>query len=158
VPLIVRWPGKIQPNTTADQFVALTDVFATLAEITGSPIPRWAGEDSFSMLSAWTGGNAPTREQLVLQSYTGMMCIRDARWKLILGTEGSGGHQNVTPDWTPNSTGWDRINRITVGQLYDLKTDPYERANAFKQQPEIVAKLRKRLEDIVYQDRSRPLD
>ncbi|MFZ4777007.1 MAG: hypothetical protein ACOYM3_16680 [Terrimicrobiaceae bacterium] len=59
--------GKIKPGTTASQFVSVTDVFATLAEITGSPVPRWAGEESFSMLPAWTGDTAPTRDQLVLR-------------------------------------------------------------------------------------------
>jgi arylsulfatase A len=158
VPMIVRWPGKVQPGTTAVPFVATTDLFATLAEITKTTLPRWAGEDSFSMLSAWTGGKTQSRDFLVLQSYTGILGIRDERWKLILGTAGSGGHQGHTPGWVPNATGWDRIGTITVGQLYDLQSDPYEQRNLFDEKADVVSRLRQKLEDIVYQDRSRPLD
>jgi len=157
VPLIVRWPGRIAAGTTADHLVCLTDVLATLNEVVGGRMPRWAGEDSFSMLSAWLGGKQPTRDHVVLSSYTGVLSIRDERWKLILGTEGSGGRQGTTPGWLPNQTGWDRIKTIGIGQLYDLQNDPYERSDLFKQHPEIVARLRERLERIVLEDRSRPL-
>ena len=110
------------------------------------------------MLSAWLGAKNPTRDHVVLQSYTGVLSIRDERYKLILGTGGSGGRQGTTPDWQPNQTGWDRIKTIDVGQLYDLANDPYERTNLFKSQPEIVARLRERLEKIVFEDRSRSLN
>jgi hypothetical protein len=50
----------------------------------------------------------------------------------------------------------DQIRKITVGQLYDLERDPYEQSNLFDQQPEIVAKLRERLQQLVHEDRSRP--
>jgi hypothetical protein len=58
----------------------------------------------------------------------------------------------------PTLGGFDRIRTINVGQLYDLENDPYERSNLFKEQPEVVAKLRERLERIVLEDRSRALD
>ena len=87
-----------------------------------------------------------------------MLSLRDERWKLILTTEGSGGRQDATPGWAPNQTGWDRIKTIAVGQLYDLEQDPYERDNLFSRHPEIVARLRERLERIVLEDRSRPFD
>lgn len=158
VPMIVRWPGKITPGVTADPLVCLTDVLATLCEIVGATMPRWAGEDSYSMLPIWMGAKAAIRDHVILQTYTGVLAIRDQRWKLILGTEGSGGREATTPGWVPTQGGWDRIRTITVGQLYDLENDPYERSNLFKQHPEIVAKMRERLERIVLEDRSRALD
>jgi arylsulfatase A len=158
VPMIVRWPGRIAPGTTASQMVCLTDLLATLGEIAGTTLPRWAGEDSFSMLPAWLGATQPTRDHVVLVSYTGVLTLRDERWKLILGTEGSGGRQGTSPGWAPNQTGWDRIKTIGVGQLYDLENDPYERTNLFNRHPDTVARLRDRLESIVLEDRSRALD
>ena len=134
--------------------VCLTDLLATLAEIAGVPLPRWAGEDSFSMRSAWLGGTGPIRDHLLLQSYTGVLAIREGRWKLILGTEGSGGHQGVTPGWMPNQGGWIKSAR-SPSASFDLETDPYEQTNLFDQQPEIVAKLRERLQQLVHEDRSR---
>ena len=133
-------------------------MLATLCEIVGATMPRWAGEDSYTMLPVWMGAKEATRDHVVLQTYTGVLIIRDQHWKLILGTEGSGGHQTATPDWAPNFGGWDRIRDINVGQLYNLGKDPYERSNLFGQHPDIVARLRQRLEKVVLEDRSRPLD
>ena len=157
VPFIVRWPGRIKPGTTADQMVCHTDVLSTLADITDVHIPVWAGEDSFSMRAAWLGEKTPVRDHVVLQSYTGVLSLIEHPWKLILGTEGSGGHQDVTPGWMPVLEGWDRISKIATGQLYDLQKDPYETVSLFSQQPEIADRMRQRLEKVVLADRSRPL-
>jgi arylsulfatase A-like enzyme len=39
VPLIVRWPGKIQPGTICDDLVDLSDFFPTLCDLTGAKLP-----------------------------------------------------------------------------------------------------------------------
>jgi arylsulfatase A-like enzyme len=39
VPLIVRWPGHIQPGT-CDDLVDLSDIFPTLCELTGAKLPE----------------------------------------------------------------------------------------------------------------------
>ncbi len=40
VPLIVRWPGQIQPGTTCQDLVDLSDMFPTLCELTGAKLPE----------------------------------------------------------------------------------------------------------------------
>ena len=39
------------------------------------------------MRAAWLGGKEPTRDHVVLQSYTGILAIVQGQWKLVLGTE-----------------------------------------------------------------------
>jgi arylsulfatase A-like enzyme len=39
VPLIVRWPGRIQPGSTCKDLVDLSDFFPTLCELTGARLP-----------------------------------------------------------------------------------------------------------------------
>ena len=39
VPLIVRWPGQIQPGKVCDDLVDLSDFLPTLCELTGAPLP-----------------------------------------------------------------------------------------------------------------------
>lgn len=39
VPLIIRWPGKIDPGTTCDDLVDFTDLMPTLCELTGAALP-----------------------------------------------------------------------------------------------------------------------
>jgi arylsulfatase A-like enzyme len=40
VPLIVRWPGKIQLNSVCKDLVDLSDIFPTLCELTGAKLPE----------------------------------------------------------------------------------------------------------------------
>jgi arylsulfatase A len=39
VPLLVRWPGHIQPGSTCEDLVDLSDIFPTLCELTGAKLP-----------------------------------------------------------------------------------------------------------------------
>jgi arylsulfatase A-like enzyme len=40
IPLLVRWPGHIQPRSTCEDLVDLSDVFPTLCELTGATLPE----------------------------------------------------------------------------------------------------------------------
>ena len=40
VPLIVRWPGKIKEESNCDDLIDFTDIFPTLCEIAGAPLPE----------------------------------------------------------------------------------------------------------------------
>ena len=40
VPLIVCWPGHIQPGSTCENLVDLSDIFPTLCELTGAKLPE----------------------------------------------------------------------------------------------------------------------
>ena len=67
VPMVIRWPGHIQPGTTCEQTMCLVDFFATFAQLTGYQIPDNAAEDSASdpcpldggQPGAYPGGHRP---------------------------------------------------------------------------------------------------
>ena len=40
VPLIVRWPGRIKPGSVCDDLIDFSDVFPTLCELSGAPLPQ----------------------------------------------------------------------------------------------------------------------
>jgi arylsulfatase A-like enzyme len=40
-PLMVRWPGKIKPNSTSDAMVQNIDFAPTLLDAAGVPVPNW---------------------------------------------------------------------------------------------------------------------
>ena len=42
VPLMVRWPGRIKSGAVCEDLIDLTDVFPTLCEMTGAPMPKAA--------------------------------------------------------------------------------------------------------------------
>ena len=39
VPLLVRWPGRVEPGTTCDDLIDFADLLPTLCEIAGAPLP-----------------------------------------------------------------------------------------------------------------------
>ena len=46
VPLVVRWPGHVSPNSFSDQLICLTDFYATLAAVCRQKLPTRGAEDS----------------------------------------------------------------------------------------------------------------
>jgi len=159
VPLIVRWPGVVNAGSVSRVLVALTDVLATVAELTNQPLAWNTGEDSFSFLYELLG-NKPeqqVRESLVLNSFTGLMGIRQGPWKLIAGQGGGGpyGEEKDKIHMTPHKWNYPENRDNPPGQLYNLDEDPGETNNLYYSNPEVVVRLRSKLRDIQYSGRSR---
>ena len=132
VPFVVRWPGKVQPGTTWQHPVCLTDLLATVAEITSAKLPPNAGEDSCSFLPALLGRNdGPTREATIHQSMGGDLAIRQGPWKLIFRKNGS-------------------------RELYHLETDLSETKDVIATNAEIAAKLTALMQRYIAEGRSTP--
>lgn len=148
IPLIARWPGRIQAGSTRHDLVCLTDLFATVAAAVGVPLPTDAAEDSFNLLPALEGRalRAPIREAIVHHSNDGTFAIRQGRWKLAfaLGSHGFSDPVDIVPK--PGEA---------KGQLYDLEIDPAEQHNLWLQEPEIVARLTALLKKYQVEGRSR---
>lgn len=144
VPFFVRWPGEVGAGSVQEDVVGLTDVFATLAEIVGEPLPGNAAEDSFSFLSLLRGQKrARPRAPLIHHSSNGMFAIRDGRWKLVAGN-GSGGREQ--PRGEPFGRPY---------QLFDLATDPSERRSVYEEHRTVAIRLEQELERIRSRGRSR---
>ena len=145
IPLIVRWPGRIEPGSTSDQLTSLTDLMATLAAVVGTDLPQETAEDSFNMLPVWLGeqGDQPVRPYLLQQTISLAMSIRQGRWK-FLDHRGSGGNNY---ERSPQLRPYALLNTApdAPGQLYDLETDPGETRNLYFEQPEIVSRLQQLL-------------
>jgi arylsulfatase A-like enzyme len=145
VPLVVRAPGDAGPGRVEGRLVSLLDLLPTVASLAGVPLPAGAAPDGVGFASALADG-APSggaaladgREHLVLHSEAGVFALRAGRWKLIEGTEGSGGWP--PPEGGPPVPG-------APGQLYDLEADPQERWNRFAERPDVVARLQALLDE-----------
>ncbi|QGQ96570.1 DUF4976 domain-containing protein [Paenibacillus psychroresistens] len=137
VPLIMRWPGVIAPNSYCDEFVyPLLDLPPSLLEFSGSPLPtnhRFHGQSIQPLLKAT---NEITWRDEVVATYNGQQfglytqrMIRTRDWKYV----------------------W---NTTDVDELYDMQRDPNELHNVISHpsNSHVVQELRKRLYDILYQD------
>ena len=149
-PLIIRWPGVVQPGAVSDELICLTDLMATSAAIVEYDLPDDAGEDSYNILPALTGdtGKASMRESVIHHSCFGVFSIRQDAWKLILETQGSGG-------WPPPSGGGPEMG--APGQLYNLREDPQETTNLWDHRIDVVKRLIELLKTYKEGGRSVPL-
>jgi len=149
IPFVVRWPAGIKAGASTDQTFCLTDLTATMAEITGYHLPDNAAEDSVSSLALWNGmATGPVRETTVHHSINGSFSIRKGKWKLEL-CPGSGG-------WSDPKPGCEDEDLLPPVQLYDLSADIGERSNVQAEYPEIVEELKDLLTKYVREGRSTP--
>ena len=120
LPFIVRWDGAIAAGTN-DALVSLVDLGATFAALRGVTMPQEALPDSFDQSATFLDSAKPSaRGNLICQDYR--LNLREGNWKYIV--PGPAGN-------TPGPK-----NNPLNGELYDLTTDPAEKTNLVKRQPE----------------------
>ncbi len=143
VPLIVRWPNRIKPNTSSDQMVSLTDIFATCVEVVGAERPDDGAEDSLSFLSSLLGkADDDRRTTIVNHSNHGEFAYREGPWKLVYKMSG----RNLQ-----ESRG-----KPTIAELYKLDTDIAEQSDLSKQHPEVTKRMTHGLKSLIERGTSRP--
>jgi arylsulfatase A-like enzyme len=151
VPFLARWPRAIKAGTRSAEIICLTDLLATCAALTGTELPRDAGEDSYNVLPAMLGktGTRPIREATIVQAATGGFAVRQGKWKLEL---------------MPSSGGYYRLSSEEVAaqglppvQLYDLEADIRETNNLEAKHPDVVTHLTALLKQYTQAGRSVPL-
>jgi arylsulfatase A-like enzyme len=142
VPLVVRWPQRIQADSQSDQLVCLTDLFATCAEVLGQEVPDRGAEDSLSFLPALLGTRANiARTTVVNHSNHGEFAYRDGPWKLVFKMSGENLQQSR--------------GEPTIAELYNLDTDIAEANDLSKSHPKVVADMTKFLEQLITRGTSR---
>ncbi len=147
-PFIVRWPGKIEPGSTSDQLLCLTDVMPTLAAVLGYDLPADAAEDGFNMLPALQDVKLanPIRPHILHQTIKLDLAIREGNWK-YLDHRGSGGNNYEKEGaWSMREYALEEKDPSAPGQLYNLATDPGETTNLYSAYPDKVSQLKTHLE------------
>lgn len=148
VPLIVKWPGHIQPGKVTRGLACHTDVYATLEAIAGNSEEFAGGEDGFSLVPFFQGKEHSARTGLVSHSIDGSFAIREGDWKLCL-CYGSGG-------WSAPKEKQAKADGLPALQLFNLVKDASETDNVAEHYPEKVTALLRLLDDWVKNGRSTP--
>ena len=142
IPFIVRWPNKIEANTTNDKLICQTNLMATCAEVAGLNMAESTGVDSYSILPMLEDQKVKTNYNLVVHhSINGKFSIRNKKWKLEL-TPGSGG-------WSNPRDSKAIAEKLPEIQLYNMKKDKEETTNLAHKRKRIVKKLTTALAEIV---------
>ncbi|WP_082379314.1 sulfatase family protein [Pseudalgibacter alginicilyticus] len=147
IPFIVRWPVLVKEGTESKELICLTDLFATISEITKTSLPSNGAEDSFSFLPALKQKPINSeRNGVIHHSISGHFAYRQGKWKLLLA-KGSGG-------WTAPRE-HEVAENAPIAQLYNLEKDPSETTNLYETEPEIVKQLLKDLKTDIYSGATR---
>ena len=154
VPLIVKWGdgafgrSPLPPGSAIDALVGIQDMYATLAALTGTPLPIDQARDSFNLLPLLMGETTAIRDHMVQEADSpednapdgGIsdrhFAYRSGPWKLVFDSA-----------------------RNPVG-LYNLEVDPLETTNLRSQQAQSarVAEMRMALDTALSSDRTAPRD
>jgi arylsulfatase A-like enzyme len=137
VPMIIRWPGTVKPDTVSNEITSLIDFFPTLLEAAGEPNiteelkkgkKAKNGEtykvhlDGYSLVPYFTGKTKThARKGFMYFADDGsVFAVRYNNWKFVFIEQDTRGTYEV---WVAPY----RINRIP--KIFNLRTDPFETAD-----------------------------
>ena len=137
VPGILSWPGTVKPGVS-DKLLCQVDMPATFAELLRVKLPSGAAPDSENHLNTWLNQGGKGREYLVLQNVNNNLSIEDGKWKFIAPGKGAAYNQQTNTE----------LGNLNQDQLYNLSSDIGEKSNVASQNPEIVGKLKAKLDQV----------
>lgn len=123
IPMLARWPGKIEAGTSTDHPSAQYDVLATISDLLDIEVAE--PNDGISFLPTLRGdAAAQEKHEFMYWEFPergGHVALTKGDWKIV--------RQRV------------RNNRDKPWELYNLKEDQAEKNNVADQHPEIVKEL-----------------
>ncbi|MCC4211218.1 sulfatase family protein [Leeuwenhoekiella parthenopeia] len=139
VPTIVYWEGKAIPGVN-DALISQVDLYASLANLTASPLQKGEAIDSKDLSEVLLGKSNVGRSVMVEESFT--LALRNKNWKFIDAMPGKKG----LPTFIARKGIEDGASHEM--QLYNLSLDPSEQINIAKDHPELVKTLKSKLDSI----------
>ncbi|MEM9399716.1 MAG: arylsulfatase [Verrucomicrobiota bacterium] len=133
VPMIARWPGKIQAGSETNHLSAFWDVMPTLCAISGVQPP--IGIDGINFLPTFLGYKTQQKQHEYLY------------WAHY---EGQGKRAALTQKWKAVQEGMFKEKRGSI-MLFDIKADLSEQNDLAAQHPEIIERF-----EAIFEEADRP--
>ena len=128
VPGIVRWPGKVEAGSTNRTPVIGSDLFSTVLDVAGIPLPSDRTIDGVSILPTFEGKGLQRCVPLYWRNHLARanihVALRDGDWKIL------GSHD------------------LQEFQLYKIETDWQEKEEVSEKYPEVFARLKAKLIEV----------
>ncbi len=121
-PLIVHWPGRVQPNSFTNKVGHIIDLLPTCADVAGAKYPEtYNGNailpvEGLTMLPIFEGNTRKGHDTLYWE-WAGNRAVREGKWKLC----------------------WDK--KVKQWELYDLVADRTETNDLAKKHPQRTERL-----------------
>jgi arylsulfatase A-like enzyme len=133
-PAIAWWPGTIPAGRTSAELSCTMDLFATIHKIVDIPLPADRTLDSFDIRGVLLGTSPSPRQSFFYYRGTRLMAARMGPWKAhFLTQSGYGGPAEPAAHDPP--------------LLYNLERDPAEKHDVAKDHPDVIADIRKLVEE-----------
>jgi arylsulfatase A-like enzyme len=140
-PFIARMPGRIPAGTVSSGLSSTMDLLPTIARLAGTTLP-----DAVDGVDIWPEltGDRPYMERDLLLFFDGwqMQCVRWGPWKLHFS------RYNSVP-WTADPPGGRFNLPLKHPELYNVDEDPGESYDIAPENPEMVANIRKKVEQML---------
>jgi arylsulfatase A-like enzyme len=125
VPALVNWPGHIKPGTVIDGMMHVVDTYPTLIGLAGAKSDKNKPLDGLDMWPTISEGKPSPRTEVIYNIEPFRAGVREGDWKLIWRTP------------LPEAV-----------ELYNIAQDPSEKNNLAAQNPDQVAVLKKRANEL----------
>jgi arylsulfatase A-like enzyme len=142
VPMLMRWPGRVEPGSKSDALVQNVDILPTVLEAAGIDLPAEIRIDGASLIPLVSGGRSQVHDYLFADSGYARS-VNDGRYKYSAfgpPQEVIDGMKNGKVEYAPNTMNVFKQAHAQISmqyypgyfdqdQLYDLEKDPYEQNN-----------------------------
>lgn len=120
MPCLLRWPGKAAPGTANDGMMFVADWFSTFITLAGGTHKQTMDVDALDMTDTLFAGTPSPRDEIIfeVEGSVRLPTIRKGAYKLM------------------------------GDMLFDIKNDPGETTDIANQHPEVVARLKSRLDAV----------
>jgi hypothetical protein len=148
VPAVAAWTGKIKPGSVVAAPLHMVDWYPTLLTLAGVSLAQKHPLDGRNAWPAITQG-APSPHADILHNVTqNGGAVRAGDWKLVVNgnvadSEEGGGEAGAAPRKKAKRSA--AAGGAPLIELFNIRTDPYEKSNVAAQHPEVVQDLRARL-------------
>lgn len=162
VPMIARWPGKIPPQQVIDTVCGSIDIFPTILKQANIKVPTDRIIDGKDLFPVLTEKADSPHTALYSMKGNALFTIRSGPWKLHVKPSPRRALKTQSKDWI-DPRGPDGVTIIAPYEqampnqfpglvsgdqpasmmLFNLKDDPAEQHNVAKQNPKVVARLKK---------------
>ena len=122
---LANWPGHIKSGTTVEGMIHVVDMYTTVAAIAGASTARAKPLDGLNVWPTLSEGKPSPRTELIYNIEPFRAGVREGDWKLIWRSP------------LPSSL-----------ELYNIPQDPSEKNNLATQNPDKVAELQKRANEL----------
>jgi arylsulfatase A-like enzyme len=136
----VAWDGHVKAGSTVAEPLHVVDWYPTLINLCGAKVEQKLPIDGLDIGPTLTEGKPSPHDAILLNTTPNTGAVRAGDWKLVVtsGTDDPDGGPAKAPE------------KGSV-ELFNLKDDPFEKANLADKNPEKVKELREKLAEFAKQ-------